>query len=116
MEDSLILQILDIYAKLIIIVSPFGAVFFILMGILMLRSALIIEGIAVGSENYSDSTLASLLAGANFLVILIAALVYRSYRAKSAAKKAASAQQGNQDGGYNYFANSNEGVAISSSA
>ncbi|KAH8583020.1 uncharacterized protein ELE39_003051 [Cryptosporidium sp. chipmunk genotype I] len=115
MEDSLILQILDIYAKLIIVVSPFGAVFFILMGILMLRSTLIIEGIAVGSENYSDSTLASLIAGANFLVILIAALIYRSYRAKSAAKKAASAQ-GNQENGYNYFTGNNEGVVISSSA
>ncbi|OII71407.1 uncharacterized protein cubi_00785 [Cryptosporidium ubiquitum] len=116
MEDSLILQILDIYAKLIIIVSPFGAVFFIVMGILMLRSTLIIEGIAVGSEDYSDSTLASLIAGANFLAILIAALIYRSYRAKSAAKKAASAQ-GSQESGYNYFtSNNNEGVVISSSA
>ncbi|KAF7457105.1 hypothetical protein HWI79_2341 [Cryptosporidium felis] len=118
MEDSILLQILDIYAKLIIIISPFGAIFFIFMGMLMLRSTLIIEGIQVGSENYSDSTIASLLAGASFVVILVAALAYKSYRTKSAAKKAAKTHLESHEGGYNYFSssNNNEGVVISSSA
>lgn len=88
MEDSLILQILDIYAKVIIIISPFGAIFFILLGILMLRSTLIIEGINVGTDSYSDSTLASLITGAIFVLFLVTALVYNSYRSKCAAKKA----------------------------
>ncbi|KAK6590975.1 hypothetical protein RS030_111955 [Cryptosporidium xiaoi] len=113
MDDSLILRILDIYAKIIIIISPFGAIFFILLGILMLRSTLIIEGINVGTDSYSDSTLASLIAGATFVFFLVTALAYKSYRNKCAAKKAARSQIKNSQIDNN---NSNIGITIQNSA
>ncbi|KAH8741475.1 hypothetical protein FG386_002429 [Cryptosporidium ryanae] len=113
MEDSLIFRILDIYAKVIIIISPFGAIFFILLGILMLRSTLIIEGIGVGTDSYSESTLASLMAGAAFVFFLVTALVYKSYRSKYAAKKAAKNQIKNNQMDNN---NSNIGITIQNSA